>query len=59
MGKRFYFHDAELLDSDAGSGRARLRLLTELSVEWTAGTELDGHFCHFHGRLLSLVAVPA
>ncbi|MDH4555851.1 4'-phosphopantetheinyl transferase superfamily protein [Pseudomonas sp. BN417] len=57
--KRFYFHDAELLDSDATSGRARLRLLIELSAEWTAGKELDGCYCYFQRRLLSLVAIPA
>ncbi|MND53723.1 4'-phosphopantetheinyl transferase Npt [compost metagenome] len=59
VGKRFYFHDAELLDSDAASGRARLQLLIGLSTEWTEGKELDGCYCHFQGRLLSLVAIPA
>lgn len=56
--KRFYFEHAELVEwSDDGS--ARLRLLTELSPEWHTGRELDGQFCQFDGRLLSLVAVPA
>ena len=55
--KRFYFHDAEMLDCD--DTRARLRLLTDLSAEWTAGSELQGWHCLFQGRLLSLVAVAA
>ncbi|MFZ6049944.1 4'-phosphopantetheinyl transferase [Pseudomonas sp. CR3202] len=56
VGKRFYFHDAQLLDCDGT--RARLRLLIDLSEEWKAGSVLDGWYCHFQGRLLSLVAVP-
>ncbi|MDH4874492.1 4'-phosphopantetheinyl transferase superfamily protein [Pseudomonas sp. BN515] len=55
--KRFYFHDAELLDCD--DARARLRLLIDLSAEWKAGSELEGWHCDFQGRLLSLVAVAA
>lgn len=54
--KRFYFHDAELLDCDGA--KARLRLLIDLSAEWTAGSELEGWYCNFQGRMLSLVAVP-
>ncbi|WP_044874763.1 4'-phosphopantetheinyl transferase superfamily protein [Pseudomonas sp. LFM046] len=57
VGKRFYFQDAELLECDGV--RARLRLLIDLSEEWTAGRELDGYHCMFQGRLLSLVAIPA
>ncbi|WP_271411535.1 4'-phosphopantetheinyl transferase family protein [Pseudomonas sp. Q1-7] len=57
VGKRFYFHDAELLACD--DARARLRLLIDLSEEWPAGAELDGWHCRFHDRLLSLVAIPA
>ncbi|MCO6058585.1 4'-phosphopantetheinyl transferase superfamily protein [Pseudomonas sp. MOB-449] len=55
--KRFYFHDAELLDCD--DARARLKLLIDLSAEWKAGTELEGWCCDFQGRVLSLVAVAA
>ncbi|GLZ88721.1 4'-phosphopantetheinyl transferase [Metapseudomonas resinovorans] len=55
--KRFYFHDAELLDCD--DARARLRLLIDLSAEWKTGSELEGWHCDFQGRLLSLVAVAA
>lgn len=55
--RRFYFHDAELLSCDNGS--ARLRLLIDLAREWPAGSELDGQFCEFNGRLLSLVSIPA
>ncbi|MDD0842869.1 4'-phosphopantetheinyl transferase family protein [Pseudomonas sp. Gutcm_11s] len=55
--KRFYFHDAELLEHDATS--ARLRLLLDLHGEWPAGSELHGHFAEFDGYLLSLVAIPA
>jgi enterobactin synthetase component D len=56
--KRFYFEHAELL-SWSPEGRARLRLLTDLSADWPAGRELDGQFSQFDGRLLSLVSVPA
>ncbi|MEN0105779.1 MAG: 4'-phosphopantetheinyl transferase, partial [Pseudomonas sp.] len=38
-------------------GFARLRLLTDLSDEWRSGSELDGQFAQFEGRLLSAVAV--
>ncbi|AOE84341.1 4'-phosphopantetheinyl transferase [Pseudomonas sp. TCU-HL1] len=54
--KRFYFHDAEL--ADCNGAQAHLRLLIDLSAEWTAGRELEGRYCYFEGRLLSLVAVP-
>ncbi|MBD2839203.1 4'-phosphopantetheinyl transferase superfamily protein [Pseudomonas sp. JM0905a] len=55
--KRFYFHDAEMLDCDGA--RARLRLLIDLSGEWKAGSELDGWHCLFQDRVLSLVAIQA
>ena len=55
--KRFYFHDAELLDHHAG--QARLRLLLDLHADWPAGRELQGRFAEFDGYLLSLVAIPA
>ncbi|WP_137820861.1 4'-phosphopantetheinyl transferase [Pseudomonas sp. D(2018)] len=55
--KRFYFHDAELLDCNGA--QARLRLLIDLSAEWTAGSELAGWYCEFQGRVLSLVAIAA
>ncbi|MGV8843554.1 MAG: 4'-phosphopantetheinyl transferase family protein [Pseudomonas sp.] len=55
--KRFYFEHAELL-SWSPEGRARLRLLTDLSADWPAGRELDGQFSLFDGRVLSLVSVP-
>ncbi|MBT8767167.1 4'-phosphopantetheinyl transferase family protein [Metapseudomonas boanensis] len=58
VGQRFYFQDAELLNVDS-NGRARLRLLLDLSREWHAGRELGGNFCYFQERLLSLVAIPA
>ena len=54
--KRFYFEHAEVLAWSA-DGKARLRLLTDLSPEWQSGSELDGQFAQFEGRLLSLVAV--
>ena len=54
---RFYFHDAELLEFDQDS--ARLRLLIDLHADWRAGTELDGQFVLFEGKVLSLVAVAA
>jgi enterobactin synthetase component D len=56
--KRFYFHEAELLQWSA-DGKARLRLLTDLSAEWHTGKELDGQFSVQGEHVLSLVAVPA
>ena len=53
--KRFYFHDAELLDHD--DQHARLRLLLDLHTDWPAGRELDGRFAELNGYLLSLIAV--
>lgn len=58
VGRRFYFPDAELLSWRA-DGHARLRLLSDLSPAWPAGRELEGGFCRWQGRLLSLVAIPA
>ncbi|WP_137818371.1 4'-phosphopantetheinyl transferase [Pseudomonas sp. 2FG] len=55
--QRFYFEHAELL-AWSDSGHARLRLLKDLSPEWSRGRELDGQFSLFDGRLLSLVGVP-
>lgn len=57
VGKRFYFHDAELLSVDGTTQTARLRLLIDLAGEWMTGTELGGHFQRYDDRLLSLVAV--
>jgi enterobactin synthetase component D len=56
--RRFYFHDAELLSCREG-GRARLRLLIDLSRDWPAGSELHGQFSEFDDYLLSLVSIPA
>lgn len=54
--RRFYFEAAELLEwSD--NGQARLRLLEDLSEEWTRGNELNGQFQVTHDRLLSLVSI--
>lgn len=57
MGVRFYFEDAELLEWST-DGRARLRLLTDLSDDWARGSELDAQFGLHDGHLLSLVTVP-
>lgn len=57
VNKRFYFQDAELIHHDS-SGYARLRLLTDLSADWNAGTELEGQFATFDDYLLSLVSIP-
>jgi enterobactin synthetase component D len=56
--KRFYFEDAQLLEWSS-DGKARLRLLTDLSSEWHSGKELEGQFSVQGEHLLSLVAVPA
>lgn len=58
VGKFFYFEHAELVEWD-DRGQARMRLLRDLSHEWPAGRELEAQFCHFHGQLLSLVAITA
>lgn len=56
--KRFYFHDAELLDwSDEGVARMRLKI--DLSAEWHEGLELDAQFSVQHGQILSLVSIAA
>jgi enterobactin synthetase component D len=55
--RSFYFHDAEVLDWQP-EGRARLRLLLDLSEDWPVGSVVEGQFCEFEGCLLSLVAVP-
>lgn len=54
----FYFEHAELLSWNE-HGQARLRLLCDLNQEWQAGREVNAQFCHFHGQLLSIVAIPA
>ena len=56
--KRFYFEHAEMLGWSP-DGQVRLRLLTDLSVEWPRGRELDAQFCLFEGQLLSVVAIRA
>jgi enterobactin synthetase component D len=56
--QRFYFQHAELLEHSA-DGRARLRLLIDLSPEWQRGTQLDGQFARLDEHLISLVSVPA
>lgn len=55
--RRFYFHDAELLDCFEDGG-ARLRLLLDLGADWPAGSELVGQFAECDGQLLSLVSIP-
>lgn len=55
--RRFWFHDAELIEQ--GGGLIRLRLLRELSLEWPAGRELCGQYARFDEHLLSVVAEPA
>lgn len=55
--RRFYFHDAELLDHDE-DGQARLRLLTELSPQWRRGAQIDGQFQLIDEHLLSLASIP-
>lgn len=54
--KRFYFEHAEVL-SWTPEGHVRLRLLTDLSIEWHYGCELEAQFCLFEGQLLSVVAI--
>ncbi|MET1078076.1 MAG: 4'-phosphopantetheinyl transferase superfamily protein [Pseudomonas sp.] len=53
---RFYFEHAELLEWST-DGRARLRLLIDLSTDWHQGRALEGQFSQDDDRLLSLVAV--
>lgn len=57
--KRFYFHDAELIACDNGRcGAARLRLLIDLSEQWSAGSEFDGQFSWISEHVLSLISIP-
>lgn len=56
--QRFYFEHAELLEWSV-DGRARLRLLIDLSSEWHAGCELQAQFCVQDEQLLSLIAISA
>lgn len=56
--KRFYFEDAQLMQWSA-DGRARLRLLIDLSAEWHQGKEIEGQFSVKDGQLLSLVSIRA
>lgn len=56
--RRFHFQDAELL-ADTGPGPQRLRLRSDLSLDWPAGREVEGHHALFDGLLISLVAIPA
>jgi enterobactin synthetase component D len=52
--ERFYFEHAEIVEWHP-DGRARLRLLTDLSTEWHYGCEFDAQFSLENQRLLSLV----
>lgn len=54
VGERFYFEHAQVIAWHA-DGRARLRLMLDLSEEWRHGAEFDGQFAIEDGRLLSLV----
>lgn len=56
--QRFYFEAAQIV-AWSTEGQARVRLLTDLSAEWTYGMELPGQFCVQGNRLLSLICVPA
>nr|WP_298144033.1 4'-phosphopantetheinyl transferase superfamily protein [uncultured Pseudomonas sp.] len=56
--RQFYFHDAELVDTDP-NGHASLRLLIDLHADWPAGSQLQGQFAEFDGYLLSLIGIPA
>ena len=58
VNQRFYFHEAELIHHDS-TGRARLRLLNDLSDDWKAGAVLDGQFVQLEDHLLSLVSIAA
>lgn len=54
--QRFYFEHAEVLAWHS-DGTARLRLLSTLSSEWPAQTELDAWFIQEGQRLISLIAI--
>lgn len=56
--QRFYFEHAEVVEWSA-AGHVRLRLLTDLSAEWSHGTELSAQFALHEAQLLSLVAISA
>ncbi len=54
--QRFYFEHAEIVEWSP-TGTARLRLLTDLSLRWRKGVELEGQFRLTDKHLLSLVSV--
>jgi enterobactin synthetase component D len=59
-GTYFSFHDAQVLDlSSTASGYACLRLSKDLSVDWPAGSELEGQFSQLHGSVLTLVSIAS
>lgn len=55
--KFFYFEDAELLCWQH-DGRAKLRLLTDLSACWRRYREVDAHFVMQQGTITSLILIP-
>lgn len=58
--RRFYFHDAELIDcASSDFGSASLRLLIELGEQWPAGSEIQAQFCLSDQRLLSVAYIPS
>lgn len=54
VGERFYFEHAQVIAWHA-DGRARLRLMLDLSEEWRQGAEFEGQFAVEDDRLWSLV----
>jgi len=56
-GVPFYFQDAELL-AWSPAGKARLRLLCDLSARFHQGFEINGSFFESGGDLFSYVLVP-
>ncbi|PAV27243.1 4'-phosphopantetheinyl transferase [Tamilnaduibacter salinus] len=57
-GQRFYFQDAELMDTP-NRDKTTLRLCTALGPSWPEGSTLEGHLTDCHDRCLTLVTVPA
>ncbi|WP_162617936.1 4'-phosphopantetheinyl transferase family protein [Salinicola halophilus] len=56
--RRFYFHDARLIDWQPAERTATLELLTTLSPHWPAGARLAGQVTEIDDHLLTLIAIP-
>lgn len=57
VGQYFSLQQAEITQCSFAAGHARLRLLSDLSTQWTCGTEIDAQFGVYQDLFISLVAI--